>query len=125
MKRLLLAGILVFGFAGVSVAGDVQKLYLTGTSPDFNVSQSVSEVGNGDEWNLEGRAKVGLYKGFGVDGSLSWDVGRSVDTSDATVGLFFQPNDWSEVSYSTTFGVDRYQDVGDVSVIKVSIGKGF
>ncbi|MEE8382205.1 MAG: hypothetical protein V3R78_10085 [Thermodesulfobacteriota bacterium] len=125
MKRLLLAGILVLSFAGVSVAGDVQKLYLTGTSQDFNVSRSVSEVGNADEWNLEGRAKVVLYKGFGVDSSLNWGVGNAIDSSDATVGVFYQPNDWSEVSYSTTFGIDRFQDVGDVSVIKVSIGKGF
>ncbi len=125
MKRLLLALILVFGFVGVSYSADIQKLYLTGSSSSFDVENYDGELDNVNKWGVEGRAKVALVGGFGVDSRLDYRFGDSFDAAVLTTGVFYQPTGWSEVSYSTSFGVDDFGSVGDDSVVKISIGKGF
>ncbi len=139
MKRLIVLGAIVVSLIGVNVyaegvsLGDnldsdkVQKLYITGTSSEFDVGSSVGSWGvdSTDKWGIEGRAKVELYKGFGVDASAYNSLGNSLSDTVLRTGVFYQPADWAEVSYSTTYGVEDLGGFGETSVVRVSVGKGF
>ena len=126
MKRFLVAGIVAIGLiAGNASAGDIQKLYLEGSSSEFNVGKYKGEADSIRNWEVEGRAKVEVAKGIGFDSSILYPAGSSFKESIIKTGVFYQPTTWSEVSYSTSFDADRFNDFGDVSVVKVSVGKGF
>ncbi len=118
MKRFIIAVVAVIMMATGAMAADVQKAYLTG-------SVNASELDSIDKYSVEARAKIGLYKGFGIDTSAFYGIGDRADSTVIRTGVFFNPTSWSEISCSTEFGIYNVGNFGDGRLVKFSVGTGF
>ncbi len=138
MKRLLIAVAVVMMVVagwGVSQAAEVEKLYVQGISPTFNLSGALDgtdKLTNANSWDVVGRAKVKVVDTslghIGVDLAALYNVGGAFDKTVVSTGVYWEVLNLEgvELSYAQAASIDNFVgNFGDHSRIVLSVGKGF
>jgi hypothetical protein len=113
MKSFIVAVLAVMVMATGAMAAD-REIYLEATH-DIDVSNpefSTSDI------DLKAVARFSIWKGLGIDSSVSGSLARSYENAVVTVGPRYVSGDF-EASLTTSFAVDSTSDFGDNAVARV------
>jgi hypothetical protein len=113
MKRLFLSVAMVMVMATGAMAAD-REVYLEAThdidvdNPEFSTS----------DIDLKAVARFSIWKGLGIDSSVSGSLARSYENAVVTVGPRYVKGNL-EASVTTSFAVDNTSDFGDNAQARV------
>lgn len=111
MKRLFLSVAMVMVMATGAMA---QEVYVEAThdidvdNPEFSTS----------DINMKAVARFSIWKGLGIDSSVSGSLGTSYENAIVTVGPRYEKGSF-EASVTTSFPVDKTSDFGDNAQARV------
>ncbi len=113
MKRLFLSVAMIMVMATGVMAAD-REIYLEATH-DINVDNpefSTSDI------DMKAVARFSIWKGLGVDSSVSGSLARSYENAVVTVGPRYVKSDF-EAAVTTSFAIDDTSGFGDNAVMRV------